>query len=124
MSGRHEVLADVERSPVVDAYAPVERSRQPLLRDHEIRFGEEFLDAAAQVIERFDLAHSEREAAVGLLENAGQTEHRHDLVDVVAVDHQRLGHRNSVTRQELVEVYLVGALENRIRIVEEASGAV
>jgi hypothetical protein len=41
MPRRHAVLAHEQRLPVGDADAPVERRRQPFLRDHDLRAREE-----------------------------------------------------------------------------------
>src|SRR5204863_5383655 len=75
---RHEVLGDEERSPIVNADAPVEVARQPFLRDEELRLVEEALGFLAQALFGLDLHHVEAEAAVGQLEHAGQPERRHD----------------------------------------------
>src|SRR3954469_11961168 len=43
VAGRHEVLGDEERPPIVNADAPVELARQPFVRDGALRLLEEAL---------------------------------------------------------------------------------
>src|SRR4051812_19739068 len=59
---RHEVFRDEKRPPIVDAHAPVEAGRQPLLRHDQLRDLEEALRLFPQAVFGFDLHHVEAEA--------------------------------------------------------------
>ena len=118
MPGGHEVLAHEQRPPVEDADAPVEFGGQIFLGDDQLGFLQQRVDLLEQFLLRLHLDHAERERAVRLLEHARQPEVGDDLVDVVAVHHQRSRRGNVVSGEQLGEIDLVVALEDGVRIVD------
>ena len=116
--GGHVILAGEQRPPVEDADAPVELGGQPFLRDDQLRLLQQRVHLREQFLLRFHLDHPERKRAVGLLEHARQPEAGNDLGHVVVVHHQRARRGNVVAGEQFGEIHLVGALEDRFRIVD------
>ena len=114
----HEVLAHEERAPVEHRDAPVEFGRHVFLGDDQLRLVEHAAHELVELRRVVRLVHADGEAAARLFQNDWHAERRRDGVDVVAMNHHCARHWDAMAREELVQIDLVVALEDRIGIVD------
>ncbi len=114
----HEVLADEQRLAGQDADPPVESGRHELLRQDQVGILEQLARDALELALVVDPDHAARERAVRHLQHHREAKRRRDALQMLPVEHQRLGRRHVVGGQQLGQIDLVGAAQDRARVVE------